>query len=337
MAKRLIALDIGGSSVKAALISFDKRDGIAIEARSSLTYEEMVGNWGKHKREVSGKVRVEKGLELLSVLSRSKGIDGIGISTTGTVDLTTGVITDDQTEDYIGVNWSELIRNHLGKSTPVHILNDGKASAWAEYYYWNSASINQLTIVSNPNQLPSVFAHVIIGSGIGSGIIIHGQVHYGVAGVAGEIGTLLYCPEEPTVQRADIESLASSSGLVRIAQQLAQQKGKTPTVYGSIIEISKLYQQNDEIAVRTIKLAAEAIGEGIVALINIIGPKAITIGGGTVERVEGYFNLIKTHVYSRAEKPALDALEIRPAKFGEMSGLLGAASLAYLKFKNFPY
>lgn len=352
--KYFIGLDIGGSSIKGGLIEFGTTGVTRIVQDYFASYEKTAQDRTTGKDEITRDERVSITLEMVNtILHENKiNLNGIGVASTGSIDLRTGVITDDQNEDYIGTNWSQILKQHFGDHLQMHIINDAKATAWGEYVFWNSNSINELNIAKDLDEQPSIFAHIIVGSGIGAGIVINREIHHGANGIAGEIGTLLCTPytawqyfdwpenddwkRDEKIKRERersirVEAFSASVGILRLAQRLAKDRNIDPSKYKTIFDIDNLYKRNDHIANEVLLIAASAIGEAVVALVNTIGPSAITFGGGTVEKIEPYFDLIMSHVRRRAEPPAVQVLHSKLAKLGDLGGIVGAACLAYQK------
>src|SRR5258708_1016233 len=251
MTRRYIGIDIGGSSVKGGVVCIDKKDAVSIEEGLEKNYPQIEKNWGTHKSQISGQTKIDVALDVLRKLLRNKDIGGIGICTTGSVDTKTGIITDDQKEGYVGTNWPDILRSNFGRNIQIHVINDAKAAAWAEYIFWNSVGSGNLLFSEKYNNLPDIFAHIIVGSGVGSGLIIKGDIHHGAGGVAGEFGTLYFTPRSYINLGQDIESYAASTGIIKAAQLLAQQKHIDPAKYNSLSEINELYMRRDEIAKTT--------------------------------------------------------------------------------------
>lgn len=321
--ERLLGIDIGGSSVKVGLIVINKQGVVTLKRFEEQSYPSSVANRSLHKSEITGEERIELALTLINSVTKNEKIDAIGVSTTGTVDKH-GSIIDAQNESYVGINWPQILFERFHEDISLHIINDAKAAAWAEYEFW-SEKTSELHLSPDFEKHPSTFVHVIIGAGVGSGIIINAQIHQGANGVAGEIGSIMFSPNDPELSPADVESFSSSAGILRTTRLLSQGN----TVFDSILEVNDAYSRGDLVARKSVDIAVQAMGHSLVALVNILGPNIITFGGGTIDRIGVYLESLSKFVTENAEQPAVKDLIMRKGKFPKEGGVLGAAMLAY--------
>lgn len=162
----------GGSSVKVGLIKIDKDGVIDLKEFIERSYDQILEDRSIHKSQIPGTDRIKLVRNLLrSSLNFQRDLQAVGVATTGTVDPYTGVILDDWNESYKGTNWTQIVRS-LFEGVDVKVINDARAAAWAEFICWNTSSNGTLVLPTSLNNLPRVFAHAIVGSGIGAGIYI---------------------------------------------------------------------------------------------------------------------------------------------------------------------
>lgn len=323
----LIGIDVGGSSVKVGLIKVGKDGNIDLRDFTEQSYDQILKDRSVHKSQISGADRVKLVQNLLrSLLNVKKDVQAIGVATTGTVDPRTGVILDDWNDSYKGTNWLQIVRS-IFDGVDVKVVNDARAAAWAEFICWNTSSKENLVLPTSLSNLPKVFTHTIVGSGIGAGIILERRLFEGTSGVSGEIGTIEYTPKREGLPSSDIESFASSTGILNTLKKIAP--NVSAARYSNIVDVNQSYLQGDRLSIQAVELAAEALGFGLVALINILGPEVITFGGGTIEIVTQYIPLVEAYVRKHAEHPLADTIVLQKGKFTREGGVIGAALLAH--------
>ncbi len=164
---------------------------------------------------------------------------------------------------------------------------------------------------------------VIMGTGVGGGIVVHGQVLEGMQGIAGEWGhnelipdgDLCYCG-----RRGCVEVSISGPALERHYERQSGRANKLP-------EIVKLAGENDEHALATLDYLYRMFGKAIAPIVNVLDPDAIILGGGVGnirELAERGGEAAKPHIFNPAPKIRLLAPEL-----GDSAGVFGAALLTH--------
>lgn len=307
---RVLAIDIGGSSIKHAIVEPGNRDfgdGIAV-ARTplpSLRFEDL-------RAIVRGVVDDNHGR-----------FDAIGISTSGSVDATGKVISAGHFDGYANVLWTDELL--VAQDVPVVVANDGRAAAWGEY------EVHQ--------RLADTHVHVVLGTGVGGGIVHRGELLIGDSGQAGYIGHIRVT-EQPTLdcscgRQGHVESLASEPGICSIyASEVLGSEAKTlnEVLQGAsgphAAEIS-----------RTLIRAGHGLGAGLGAVLNVLNPAVITIGGGVALALhdarlgaetgaEVMMHAVRAGMRDTAHKRPFAAAEVSWGQLGNNAGIVGAALLA---------
>lgn len=348
-AQRAIAIDVGGHGAKGLIITENVREyGTPIVRR----YPSVVRRPGIDKRDVPGQERRDAVVELIRDL-RSQAPDAhyIGVATTGTVDVTTGTITRDQSPTYQGTNWPSYLREAgvAGEGDRIAVQNDAKAGAWAEYRLW--ASHPEAHRRPNPN----MFVRVTVGSGVGSAIVHNHKLLLGAGSVAGEFTYMPFVPPQdlkdciPEVECNDrrsgcTESYAASPGILRGAQRAmatrrsAWSRSLANADNVSLLDVAAGYRSGDSGLVGVVKTAAYALGSALLNIIYLIGPDVVVVGGGVVEQLHGvdddlpgYFELACEYVTRYGIiAPAINAALIAKPQFS--SDDAAAIGIAYLAF-----
>jgi glucokinase len=179
-----------------------------------------------------------------------------------------------------------------------------------------------------------------LGTGIGGGVLIDGRLYRGSQGAAGELGHIVVDQDGPPCQgncpnRGCLEVMASGSALVREATALAGERPKS--ALGRALGtgrgftgplVTELAHDGDEAARDVLALIGRRLGVGISSLVNVFDPDVVLIGGGVIAAGELVLEPARDEMRARALPPGRDHVRILPARFGEESGMLGAALLA---------
>ena len=212
---------------------------------------------------------------------------------------------------------------------PVVLENDANAAAWGEKSFGAGVGKENMLMVT-------------VGTGIGGGIIVNGQLLRGAFGIAAEIGHLRVLPEGHLCgcgARGCFEQYASGNALLRHAREaiaaspdlarnlLARGDGTLEGLTGHAI--TDAAREGDQVALAAFNTTAQWLGAGIASLSVILDPEAVVIGGGVVDAgeillaptraaMERYMPFAGKHPYP----------EIIAATLGNEAGLVGAADLA---------
>ncbi|MCB0663268.1 MAG: ROK family protein [Saprospiraceae bacterium] len=235
----------------------------------------------------------------------------IGVGTPGTVDPITGKMKNSNTTCLNGTPFKEGLEEVLG--IPVKTANDANCFAIAE---------TRFGIVQEKMPDAKVVFGVIMGSGVGGGVVVNGEVLNGRQGIAGEwghnpldaSGGQCYCGKIGCV-----ETVISGKSLERYYKE---QTGNIRLLK----EIVADYKTgNDPMSDQTMERLIHFFGKGIAAVINILDPDAVVIGGGV-----GNIDLLYKEGVEEAKKHVfnhrLDTVFLKP-KLGDSAGVFGAALL----------
>lgn len=234
-------------------------------------------------------------------------VSAIGVASPGVIDSHRGIVLDDPAPGYTGTDWLSELTRRFGRQYRYHVQNDAKAAAWAEYLFWHLRDAEQRSLNA---RRPTSLIHVIVDDGVGAGIVINGLLLLGAHFVAGEFGAL---PVGNSDQRRSIEAITAWNGLLK-AMEL-----KT---IAQVVERSRT-TPNDP----AIREGAFALGVGLSALVNIIGPAVVTLGGAVVEDIQGYYEMATQHAQQLFSAPDQDVVFSRPA-LGQYAQIVGIAHLA---------
>lgn len=296
-------IDLGGTKIEGVIL---QRDSKQMEVTSRLRIPTQ--------REQGYHHILSRIAELVSLLSKESGLapEHIGFGTPGAL--------DPYTQRMINCNTTALNDQPLQAdlerilNIPIRIANDANCFAIAE---------TQLGII--PEQIPEakVVFGIILGTGVGGGLIVDGQVLYGRHGIAGEWGHNFldesggpcYCG-----QKGCVETILSGPALERFYARHHNISIKLP----EIIQLARLGK--DQAAIKTLQRLIHFFGKGIAQVINILDPDAIVLGGGLGNIKELYSEEARSAIKAHLFNPRLNTALLRP-KLGDSAGVFGAALL----------
>ncbi len=246
---------------------------------------------------------------------------GIGLNLSGRINYQTG-------HSYSFFHFDEnplagVIQARVG--IPVFLENDSRAMAYGEFC---------AGVVENEKDV--LFLN--LDYGIGVGILFDGQVYYGKSGYAGEIGHIPIFDNERIChcgKKGCLETEASGWALTRMfREKLAEGsssvittiKGVSPEKIsmGDIIEAAL---NDDVLAIELIARVGENLGRGIAALINVLNPELVVLGGSLISTGDYLYLPIKTALNKYSLSLVNNDSQLKISKLGERAGILGACLL----------
>jgi glucokinase len=220
---------------------------------------------------------------------------------------------------------SELAGRRPEGATTI-VSNDATAACWAEHSLGAARGHDHVLMVT-------------LGTGIGGGYVMNGQLVGGAHGFAGEIGHMVvdpYGPPCPCGKRGCWERFASGNGLGTLAREAAQAGrlravvrlagGDPEAVRGEHVTAAALEGERE--ALEVMNTFAWWLALGLANLANAVDPSVIVLGGGLIEAESVVMGPVRRAFAELAEAPGARSVEIAPAHFGERAGAVGAGLLA---------
>ncbi|MFJ6935250.1 ROK family protein [Streptomyces sp. NPDC101132] len=300
--KHVIALDVGGTGMKAALVGADGT--LLHEARRATG------------RERGPEAVVESILEFaadLHALGRERygeSAAAAGVAVPGIVDAENGIAVYAANLGWRDVPMRELLSARLG-GIPVALGHDVRTGGLAEGRIGAGRGADR-------------FLFVPLGTGIAGAIGIDGRIEAGAHGYAGEIGHIVVRPGGPECgcgQRGCLETLASASAVTRAWAAAAGDPE------ADAADCAKAVASGDARALAVWGEAVGALADGLVTALTLLDPRTLIIGGGLAEAGETLFTPLRTAVKERVTFQRLP--QIVPAALGDTAGCLGAGLLAW--------
>ena len=255
-----------------------------------------------------------------------KQVAGVGIGAPGAVDFDSGtVIFAPNLEGWKDISLKKELEKALG--VPVFVENDCNISALGVY---------AVELKSKPKSMVGIF----VGTGIGGGMIVDGELYSGFGHTAGEIGHMVLEINGPKCgcgNKGCFEALASRTAIFQQIKAGIKDGQKTllTEMLGDDLadlrsgDLRKAIRRGDKFVDRIVEGAAEYIGIATSNLVNILNPEVVVLGGGVIEALaDEMMSVIIETTKDYAMPGALKGVEIVPSKLGDNAGITGAAVLA---------
>ena len=310
--KYSIGIDLGGTKVAAGLCSNGKIIKKVIFPTHAKAGQKAVIDVVLHSFE-----KVCSGID-------ASDISGIGIGCAGQINSITGEVIYSPNLNWRSIPLGSIVKDAL--KLPVQVLNDVRAATVAEHKYGNGRGLNN-------------FCNIFVGTGIGSGFVLNGQLLNGSTNSAGEIGHICLSPEGPLCgcgKKGCLEAYASGTGMQNYVKEMIKKGAKTKItqlvenklekITGPII--GKAAKDDDELSLKAINRVGEKLGLAIANLHTMLNPEIVLLGGGMMALSEFFLPALDKTI----EKHILPvANQHRPlykmAKFENDAVLLGGAAV----------
>ena len=308
MSKAIIAVDLGGTQLRAA--RYD--EALRLQARQS-----MLTGADEGLQAVLGRI---KRIIRMVMPANGESALGIGISAPGPLNSNTGVIVSPPNlPGWLDVPLGAIIQAEFG--LPVYIGNDANVAALAEASQGAAQGCRHVV-------------YITVSTGVGSGIICDGRLVTGQAGLAAELGHIPIIVADGEVSSVELE--AAGPAIARKARQ-ALAKGAESSMRALVAgDLARLDAKivgvaaaaGDATAMDLLAEAGRFIGLGVVTALHLFNPQVVVIGGGVSKTGE----LLLTPIRETVRAHVLDAvflagLRIEGAALGDDVALVGAAAL----------
>ncbi len=224
------------------------------------------------------------------------------------------------------IPFADIMSERLGM--PAFVDNDSNVAVLAEHRAGAARGADEVVMLT-------------VGTGIGGGLVLGGELYRGSVGAAAELGHVVIDMDGPRCQkncpnRGCVEALASGTALEREALHAAHEDPRSGLgralaagreLTGPLV--TELAHDGDPAAVAVITLIGSRLGVAISSLVNIFNPQVVVIGGGVIAAGELLLRPARAEVAARALPPSRDLVRIVAARFGVEAGMIGAAALAF--------
>ena len=310
----LVGIDIGATSLDVAVL----RPDLSVLAQHAEPADVRQG-----PGVVLARVRTLMRELLAQCGFGAKDVIGIGIGVPGPVDFASGQLVNPP----LMPAWDSFsIRDYLRDdyAAPVFVDNDVNLMALGELWRLRRSLDNFLVIK--------------VGTGIGCGIVCHGEVYRGAAGSAGDVGHICVDQEGPRCHCGNlgcVEVMAAGPAITRMAIDAAE-AGQSAALaeclqrQGRIdaIDVGEASRAGDAAANGIIQRAGNLIGQMLASVVNFFNPSHVFIGGGITRIGPLFLAAVRQSVYQRSLALSTRHLEIQYTPLGAQCGLVGAGVLA---------
>ena len=307
-----IGVDLGGTSVKAGVVSADGR----------ILYQ---NKFDSKANQAQATVIAQIEASVRDAMDQANGaeVTGIGLGSPGVVDDNGVVKAPPNFADFDNIPLQAILANRFRLA--VKVENDANAAAIAESKFGSGKRF--------PN-----FLFVIWGTGVGGGIILNRTIYRGPSGGAGEIGHICIDHNGPQCNCGAIGCVEAYIGQRYLSQRTAEKLKNSPG--SKILEyaggnpdniepvyISRAAKAGDPLAKKILVEAGMLLGVALGAVMNTMDLRVSIIGGGISAAGDVVMDAIKKSVQEHVLKPLRPDIKVLPAKLGNDAGILGAAGL----------
>ena len=304
-----IGIDVGGTSVKEGL--FDE-DGNLL-AKASVPTPPIV--------DAAGFAAVTEAIDQVVAKAQIPRafVAGIGLA----VPCPIPASGDAKVKANIAINLPELkiaIQEHCPDAV-VKYENDANAAAMGEAWLGSAKGVQNVVMVT-------------IGTGVGGGVIVNGDVVSGVVGAGGEIGHMCLNPAEERTcgcgGHGHLEQYSSATGVVRCMKKLLDENPGTPCpLRGTDFAAKDVFdaaRSGDALAAREVDEMTDTLGMALASIAATTDPEMFMIGGGVARAGEVLFDPLREHYKTYAFKSCRET-PIKAASLGNDAGIYGAVRL----------
>jgi glucokinase len=305
--QKYIAVDVGGTQIRAALYPADSITPIVIERTTTVHTEQTP---------------LERLLDLIQRIWPEEGsVAAIGVAAAGPLDPYEGIIYEAPNVP----GWVDFpLRSHLENclKIPVALGNDANLAAFGEWRYGSGQGHHHLI-------------YVTVSTGIGGGVIIDDQMLLGQQGLAAEIGHITVLPGGPLCgcgKRGHLEAVASGPAIAAwYAQEV--ERGAASSIPAGVQLTAKIIGeaavQGDSLAQTAIARSGQFLGRALAEFAHIFNPSIIIIGGGVSKTGPLLLDPLWKELQASVMTPAYyKQLTLTTAALGDEAGLIGALALA---------
>lgn len=298
----VLAIDVGGTKLAAAVID---ADGTVVRRAQGPTEPSDSGG---------GEVLFAALMSLVDDVVADVPITGIGIGCGGPLDWAKGLVSPLNLLAWRGFPLRDRIAARF-PGLPVRLANDAIAVAIGEHWKGGGAGLSNVL-------------GMVISTGVGGGLVIDGQVHWGETGNAGHLGHVVVDPAGPVCRcggRGCLEAIARGPAVVQWALDNGWQPGDDAARDGRLL--ADAARSGDEVAIAAFARAGTATGIALASATHLMELDVVTIAGGLANAGDLLMTPIRTAFAQHAKMAFATRCRIQLAALGTDAGLVGAAAL----------
>ncbi|MFN8210581.1 MAG: ROK family protein [Bacteroidales bacterium] len=339
MKKVAIGIDIGGTNTAIGVVD---SDGVVLYERKPQMATPQKKENPNMTQDVSDKIlnkyvadlcsEIKKAIETVKQINPQVEVMGIGIGAPN-ANYYSGTIEYAPNLPFVGVvNFAAMIQKNFPEFKHVKLTNDANAAALGEMIYGGAKGMKN-------------FAMMTIGTGLGSGLIVNGDLVYGADGFAGECGHITVVPEGRLCGcggHGHLEAYCSATGIKRTVYELLAKynDSKSPLNEIPMSEMtSKIVfdaaEKGDRIAKEVFLITGEILGRALADTVHYISPEAIFLFGGAAAAGDYIFKPTKESMERHLMPVFRNKVKILPSELKESSAaILGASALVWKEIEK---
>ena len=262
--------------------------------------------------------------EVCAARDARPAVTAVGLGVPATIDHDRGIAVSAVNLPLSDLPLRDLVQERVG--LPVVVDNDANVAAYAEFLYGAGQGMTDIVMLT-------------IGTGIGGGLVLGGELYRGATGAGAELGHMVIQADGPPCQgncpnHGCVEALASGTALGREGRAAAESNPESEigrrlaageTVDGRAVTDAAL--AGDATAIAVFDLIGSRLGVACANYANIFEPNAIVVGGGVIAAGDLLLEPARSEVRERALRP-MNETPILAATMGNDAGMIGAAALA---------
>lgn len=310
-----IGVDLGGTKMLVGVLDGTETSWESREASTGQSEDELV------------ELLVR---EVCEARDARPGARAVGLGIPATIDHARGVAVSAVNLPLENLAIRDLVEERVG--LPVFVDNDANVAALAEFLYGAAKGMPDIVMLT-------------VGTGIGGGLILGGEVYRGSTGAGAELGHTVIQADGPPCQgncpnHGCVEALASGTALGREGKAAAE--SAPDSVIGRLLAEGKTIDGKavteaaiggDETSIAVFDLIGSRLGVACSSFANIFQPNAIVVGGGVIAAGDLLLEPARREIRERALNP-MNETPILEATLGNDAGMIGAAALARVELER---
>lgn len=315
MAKWCIGIDLGGTFIKFGLLDENRQTGGSVQLPTPRSgAEDIIAQMVQGARKLVAEAHL-----------RWEDVVAVGVGAPGPADLERGVILAmPNLPGMENIPLSRRMSEALG--LPVHLENDANAAAYGEFCCGCGQGTRNLVLLT-------------LGTGVGSGVIVEGQILHGSHGLGGEFGHMIVQPDgEPCAcgQRGCLERYSSAAALGRRARQMIE--GGRSSALAEVLrrkgdldakDIQVARKAGDALAAEVWEAGAHYLAVACVNICRILDADLIVLAGGLTAAGADLLEPVREHFARLHWSLTAPRTQIALSALGDQAGVVGAAAVAW--------
>jgi glucokinase len=257
-------------------------------------------------------------------------VQAVGLGIPATIDHERGVAVSAVNLPLADLPIRDLVAERVG--LPVFVDNDANVAALAEQLYGAGREADDMVLLT-------------VGTGIGGGLVLNGEVYRGATGAGAELGHVVIDINGPPCQgncpgRGCVETMASGTALGR--EGLAAAEADPDSVLAAMLAegqqidgkaVTEAALGGDPTAISLFDLIGTRLGAALVTFANTFEPQVIVVGGGVMAAGDLLLDPARRVLQARALRP-MNEIPVVAAELGPDAGMIGAAAMARIELER---